>query len=246
MMLLYKAWRESKARFLLSALTIAGFCASFVLFVRDARSAIGHGDFSYVGYIWHITYKSYLRDLFVLLALLLGAGGLLRERAYRTAAFTLALPVSRWRLVAARATVGLLEIILLSLLPAVVIPMLSPLVRQSYPFSQAVEFSVLWIVCGSFFFMLGFLSSTIFAGEYTAPLISFLALLGYSAVVDLPGVERYVGDIYDIMTGAGMPYFRQDTFLFSGPLPWASLAIIIFVSLTMAVVAGATTRQQDY
>jgi hypothetical protein len=31
MMLCYKAWRESRARFALSALTLAGFCCAFVV-----------------------------------------------------------------------------------------------------------------------------------------------------------------------------------------------------------------------
>ncbi|HEU4414170.1 MAG TPA: ABC transporter permease subunit [Candidatus Angelobacter sp.] len=246
MMLCYKAWRESRTRFLVSALTLAGFCCAFVLYHHDARTGIGDQSASYAGYIWHITYKSYLRDLFVLLALLLGAGGLLRERSYRTSAFTLALPQTRWRLVSVRAAVGMAELGMLSLLPALVIVSLSPLIHESYPLMQALKFSVLWTICGTFIFMIGFLSSVIFDGEYTASLVGFFALLLYSAVVDLPAVERYVGDIHDIMSGAGMPYFRQDAFVLAGPLPWSTLANILLVSLVMAAFAGVITRRQDF
>ncbi len=97
-MLWYKAWRESQVRFLLSAVTIAGLCIAFVVFHREG-SAISERPLTYLEYVWRIVYKGYLRELFVLLTLLLGIGGLLRERDYGTASFTLALPVSRLRLV---------------------------------------------------------------------------------------------------------------------------------------------------
>jgi ABC-type transport system involved in multi-copper enzyme maturation permease subunit len=246
MMLCYKAWRESRMRFLLGALALAGLCAALVVFSHDASAGIGDGSASYHGYVWHITYKSYLRELFVLMTLLLGAGGMLRERAYHTSFFTLALPVSRWRLVSARASVGVLEIGLLSLLPAIVLCSLSPLIHQSYPFNQALQFSLLWTICGTAFFTLGFLSSVIFPGEFTAPLVSLCALLFYSVVADIPAVERYLGDIHDIMSGEGMPYFRRDVFLLTGTPPWTSLAVIGLVSLAMLVVAGVIMRRQDF
>jgi ABC-2 type transport system permease protein len=94
-MLWYKGWRESRTRFLLSAVTIAGLCVLFVLIQSDSRASIDSEPLTYVGYIWRTIYKGYLRELFILLVLLLGAGGLLRERAYGTAGYTLALPISR-------------------------------------------------------------------------------------------------------------------------------------------------------
>src|SRR5689334_17162028 len=89
-------------------------------------------------------YKGYLRDIFVVVVLLLGMGGLGRERAYGTSGFTLTLPVSRWRLTATRATVGLAESTVIAFLPAILLPLLSPLVNETYPWSQAFHFAVLW------------------------------------------------------------------------------------------------------
>src|SRR2546429_4472573 len=143
MMLWYKAWRESQTRFLLSVVTIAGLCAAFVVFhvvFHSQGAGISDRPLTYMEYIWRIVYKGYLRELFVMLALLLGIGGLLRERDHGTAGFTLALPVSRLYVAAARAAVGLLEVAALSLVPALVIPALSPLVGQFYPWPQAFEF----------------------------------------------------------------------------------------------------------
>jgi len=91
-MLWYKAWRESRVRFLASAVALAVICASFVFFHRDASGGISDEPLSYTVYVWRITYKGYLRELFMILAILLGLGGLTREGDQRTAGFTLALP----------------------------------------------------------------------------------------------------------------------------------------------------------
>ena len=244
-MLWYKAWRESQTRFLLSALTMAGLCVVFVLF-HGERNGISDRPLTYMEYIWRIVYKGYLRELFVLLALLLGVGGLLRERDWGTAGFTLALPVSRLHLVSVRAAVGLLEVAALSFVPALVIPALSPLVGQFYPWSQALQFSLLWTFGGALIFVLGFLASSVFAGEYTAPVAAFLMLLVYSVIADLPVVEHYALDVHDIMSGVGMPYFQSDGSLLIGPLPWMALAVILVVVFSLVALAGRIARQQDF
>jgi len=245
-MLWYKAWRESQARFLLSALAIAGLCAAFVVFHREGMLSVEDGHLTYIGYIWRITYKTYLRELFAILVLLLGVGGLLRERAYGTAGFTLALPVSRLRLIWARAGVGFLEVAALSFLPALVIPALSPLVHQSYPWTQALQFGALWTVGGALIFTMGFLASVIFASEYSAPVAALLILLLYSAIADLPFLERYPVDIHDIMSGVGMRYFQPNTSLLTGPLPWTALAVISLIACGLIALAGRITQQQDF
>ena len=244
-MLWYKAWRESQARFLLSAGAIAGLCLLFIVFHREGASVADHSH-TYGEYIWRIVYKGYLRELFVLLALLLGVGGLLRERDYGTAPFTLALPVSRWRLLSVRAAVGLLEVTILSLLPALLIPALSPLVGEAYPWAQAWQFGLLWSVGGALLFAIGFWASAFFAGEYTAAVVAFLTLLGYSVAVDLPLIERYAPDVHDLMSGVGMAYFRPDTYRLVGPLPWTTLGGVLLVAGSFWVLAGRRTQRQDF
>jgi ABC-type transport system involved in multi-copper enzyme maturation permease subunit len=103
-MLWYKAWRESRARFLIAAFVLIGMCLGFVLFQNMLRAEIGAK--TYVGYIHKLVYAGSVRGLFLIFALVLGLGGLKRERALNTAGFTLALPVSRLRLVTVRAVVG--------------------------------------------------------------------------------------------------------------------------------------------
>ncbi len=244
-MVWYKAWRESQARFLLSACTIAGLCVAFVFFHREGAHVADNSK-TYIEYIWRIVYKGYLRQLFVILALLLGVGGLRRERDYGTAGFTLALPVSRLRLVSVRAAMGLLEVAVLAFLPALVIPALSPFVGQVYPWSQALQFSLLWTAGGAFLFAIGFLASILFGGEYTAPVIAIVAMLGYSMLADLPSLERYIIDVHDLMSGNGMYYFQPGAYVLIGPLPWIALSAIVIVVCSSIVLAGRITQQQDF
>src|SRR3954470_13033078 len=109
MMLLYKSWLESRTRFLLSFLAMAGLGVVFVFFNHDVRTVVADHDVSYGEYIWKGIFKGQLRDIYVVLALLLGLGGLDRERGHGTTGYTLALPVSRWRLIAARGITGIIE-----------------------------------------------------------------------------------------------------------------------------------------
>jgi hypothetical protein len=57
---------------------------------------------------------------------MLALGGLRREHAAGTAAFTLALPVSRMRLGAVRVATGWLQVGALACIPLLIVPALSP------------------------------------------------------------------------------------------------------------------------
>jgi len=81
MMLWYKAWRETRARIIISALAMAWACAVIVLLQNNTR-AHANEPMSYVSYIWNAVYKDYVKNLFIILTIVLGGGGLLQERAH--------------------------------------------------------------------------------------------------------------------------------------------------------------------
>lgn len=233
MMLLYKAWLESRKRFLLSFLAMAGLSMVFVFCNHDVRTAVTDHDVSYGEYIWKGIFKGQLRDIYVVLTLLLGMGGLDREREYGTAGFTLALPVSRCRLVAARGFAGVIETTLLGFLPATLVPALSPSVGEFYPWGQGLEFGVLWTIGGGVFFTMGFLASVLFSGEYSAAIAAIALLFAYSITADLPGMERYILDVHDTMNG-------------SGPHGLKTLAMISLTAAAIQGVAAYITTKRDY
>ena len=95
-MLLYKAWRETRARFLISAATLGCFCAAFVVL----RPWIQHSARRpFADAIIDSIYTDGVRNIFVMLVVTFGMGGLAQEQARGSAPFTLALPLSRDRLV---------------------------------------------------------------------------------------------------------------------------------------------------
>ena len=233
MMLFYKAWLESRTRFLLSLVTLAGLSAVFVFLNHDVRAAIIDHDVTYQDYIWRSIFKGHLRDMFVMLSLMLGMGGLERERSYGTTGFTLALPIPRWRFAAARGLAGMIETAVLAFLPAVIVPLLSPLAAQSYSWGTSLEYGLLWTVGGLLIFAIGFLASIVFIGEYSAPIAAIALLVAYSFTADLPGVERFVVDIHDTMNG-------------TGPHGFPTLAAISSLAISMIGLGGYITMRKDY
>lgn len=246
-MLWYKAWRESRTRFVASALALAAICSTIVFFHRDV--SIGMSDdepLTYATYIWQIAYKGYVRDLFVLIAIFLGLGGLTRERDHRTTGFTLALPVSRFALLATRTVVGCAQVLLLAAVPAILVPALSALVGQRYPASQAWGFGVLWAMVGLLVHAIGILASVLFAGEFTAPIAACFGLIAYSLLADMSGPGRYLTDIHDVMSGIGMPHFTERIGMLTGPLPWSTLLVVLLGAVTLVALGALITNRQDF
>jgi ABC-type transport system involved in multi-copper enzyme maturation permease subunit len=248
MMLCYKSWRESKARFLIAASVVSGLCVILVAF-EPALHARFHARIAvntYAGYIYQFTYGGSVRGLFSILAPILGLGGIQRERAQHTDGFTLALPVSRRQLLTARAAVGMVEIAVLSLLPALVICGLSPLVNLAYPWSQALQFSVLWTVVGVSGFAAWLLASVIFSGDYTALTVCWIVGFFTTLVTQRPSIRPLHLNGNYIMSGRDMPYFNPKTDLLIGPFPWGILLVTVTITLCVIALAVRITSTQDF
>jgi ABC-type transport system involved in multi-copper enzyme maturation permease subunit len=250
-MLWYKAWRESRMRFLISALMLAIFCLSVVLFQERIRSHApvlpGFKSISYSEHIYKFVYSGAGKTIFIWVLIFLGLGGLLRERAHGTAGFTLALPVSRLRLVLIRMAVGLWEVVALALLPAMLIPAVSTIVHQSYPFTQALHFSVLWIVCGAVIYAMSFLFSAVLGGEYTALVVTFVAFFLQDEVASMELLRPYGLKLLHIMGEFGtMHWDAQHYILSSGPFPWAQLALFTLAAGGLLATSAYVVRKQDF
>lgn len=198
-MLWYKAWLETRFRFLVGALMILGLCAFFVIgnplilrqWNEDLRLRpelynppwLFQAMEDYPFFIWHFLFQDMLQKLWVLFAVLLGFGGISRESAQGTAGFTLSLPASRARLLNVRTATGFLEIVFLGLIPAAAIPLLSLVIGKPYPFFHGLAHSLFMIAGGSVFYALAVLLSAFIRDEYTPVLIgiSVAALMFFLA-----------------------------------------------------------------
>jgi len=251
MMLWYKAWRETRGRFIFSALALVVFCLAIVSLqgpMRGNRNVLPWmQQHSYSAHVYGYIYGTAKGMIFMLVLPFLSVGGLLREKLRGTASVTLALPVSRSRLVATHVGVGLSELAVLSLLPALLIPAISPLVNEAYPISQALHFSILWFICGSVIFATGFLFSVVFGGEYSAPLACIIALL-VEDVLTGPWLTNYLyrWKISWISGEFGtMHWDPQRNQLLSGQLPWISLVTFSLITCGLLLLAFRITQRQD-
>jgi ABC-type transport system involved in multi-copper enzyme maturation permease subunit len=244
MMLLYKAWRESRLGFVLSLTALAAICTLFCLF---PRGDLQH-KYTFTQTMYLVTYAGVLRNIFIVLTLLLGLGGFLRERSYGTLAYTLALPVRRSRFIAARAVVGFAELSALALIPAVLVPMFSRWSHQPYPsIPQALHFSVLWMVCGTMFFAFGLLLSTFVPGDYPAAATCLISLFAYLMVLEFAPLEKFPSlDLFNVIAAWHMPYFSGRDTCFVTYLPWRTLSVITLLAVITISVAGQIVERQDF
>ena len=96
-MLFYKAWLESRLRFLVGLAAVTAVCILFIrlrpILVEDWKRVLqdphwsGRPTWLFVGvhdlnfFAWHFLYENKLQQVWVLFAILLSFGGLVRERS---------------------------------------------------------------------------------------------------------------------------------------------------------------------
>jgi ABC-2 type transport system permease protein len=255
-MLWYKAWLETRWRFVIGlALLMVSACGTVLYYPEvmklmpmastlDAGGEIGRRiregvelARSYRGYVWSQWFRQNVTQMLTLLAVLLGSGSPLSQGSGGAALFTLSLPVSRNRLLAVRAATGLAELFALAFVPSLLIPLLSPAIGETYGVGSALIHGVCLFVAGTAFFSLAFLLSTVFA-DLWRPL-----LVACTVGVVLSLGEQFVGDlspfgIFHLMSGEA--YFRR------GGLPWLELLASAALSMAMLYAATRNIARQDF
>lgn len=252
--LLLKYWIESRSRFALSLAALFVVCAGLVAWQEPIRAQLltrtsnsDEAEFlrSYSAYVHRFIYSGSAQPISLFFALVLGLGGLQRERELRTAGWTLALPVQRSQFVWARGVVGMSQIMLLALLPAVVIPLGSAIVGESYALGQAMAHTALWIATHGLVFAIALLLSTFIAGQLTALLVGALVLGGHAVIAALPALRPWRLNLSAIANGTGMPYLDPSTGLLTA-LPWTRLAVMSIIICLLIALAAQLTERQDF
>lgn len=252
-MLWYKAWLETRSRFLagLVLLTImaAGTVFDYPQVVKllplaetiDTSSATGRAirasaDLSreYRGHVWLHWFRQNLAQMGTLFAVLLASGGLLSHTAGTL--FTLSLPVSRTRLLGTRAAMGLAELLVLAIVPSLLIPMLSPAIGQTYSLTGVVIHGVCLFVVAGIFFSLAFLLSTMFHDLWRPMLIACtVAVVLAACELVVPGLADH--GVFRVMSAE--TYFRGEG------LPWLGLLASLAASAAMLYAAAANVARLD-
>jgi hypothetical protein len=255
-MLWYKAWLETRWRFLIG-LVLLLFSASGIVISYpsvqellplvpqpDTGSALGRAireaaelAATYRGYVWSHWFAQNLPQAWTLLAVLLGTGGLLAQAASGGALFTLSLPITRGRLLGVRAATALLELLALALIPSLLIPLFSPAIGQSYAIADVLVHAMCLFVGGAMFFSLAFLLSTVFADVWRPILLALCAAFALALVERiLPDVARF--GPFRVMTAEA--YFR------AGAMPWLGLLMSAAASAGMLYAAVKNIARQDF
>ena len=251
-MLWHKVWCESRTRFLLTAVTLSLLCTGAVLFEpyiqqRGLPIPLHVRQGVHSEYIYNLIFSGTAKGLFAMLVIFLGLGGLQRERAHNTAVFTLALPVSRHRLIGMQILVGLLELAALSLLPPVLVPALSALTHHSYPISAALHFSALWFFGGLVIFAVSFLLSVSARGEYTAAVACYVILMVHTVIAAWHPLAPYRLNVMWIMGEFRTMYWdTAQNLLLPPPLSWLRMSVLALIAFLLFSASVRITQRQDF
>ena len=259
-MLWYKAWLDTRWRFFGGLLIVMIAACGVVLShpralavmaaIDQAPGAVlGSGPVAtrlaealtmarvYRGYVFTQLYQQELPQIWCLFAMLLGAGGIVSQAARGGGVFTLSLPVSRQQIVAIRAGVALIELLVLAVLPAFLVPLLSPVVGQSYGLSEGLVHAALLFGGGAVFFCFTFLMSSIFSDPWRPPMMMAALFFVVATVRTLvPGFTRLT--LAPVITGS--------TYFLDRSIPWTALLLSLLTSAVLLVVATRNVARRDF
>lgn len=243
---LWKAWRESCARFFCAWVLLASLVVYAVLtspgFLHHYNARFPDKPLLYSAYIWTGLFHYALEGLWILAALIVALGGLAREKATGVALFSLALPVGRLKLFLIRAAMAFIQSIVLGLTSALLIPVLSGLAGEYYPFSQAFGFGAWMSAAGLVILAFGLLISEMFEGEFTATVVGLCSLT--TIFLSYRGHVLHGWNVFDAMSATAS--IHPQTQLLTGTPRWFDLAACLLLSIALLFTAGTIVKSRDF
>jgi hypothetical protein len=248
----YKAWLETRWRFLVGLAVMACSAAATVLFYPQVRALVplaptdAAGELgrrvreaaelarTFRGYVWSHGFAEDLSQMGTLFAALLGTAGMLGPSG--APLFTLSLPVTRHRLLAVRCAVGLGELAVITFVPALLVPLLSPSVGAGYRPAEALAHGACLFVGTSVVFSLAVLLSAMSDGPW-APLLGTLAVAAALGVADRL-LQTPSWSLYGLVSG--------ETLFRTGRLPWAGLLAGAAASALLLLASAVRLDRRDF
>jgi hypothetical protein len=254
-LLWYKSWLDTRWRFVIG-LALLTCAAVGIILARprlmelltvapppDTGGALGKEiseaiDLAreYRGYVWSQWFSKTPIQMGLLFAALLGSGGMLSQGSGGQT-FTLSLPASRQRLVGVRAGIGLGELLLISLIPSLLIPLTSAAIGERYGLGSALVHAACLFAGSAVFFSAACFLSTVF-DDLWRPLLITLAFATALAVAEalIPDLGRYT--VLGLMRGE--QYFR------TGQIPWIGILATMALSLALLYAATVNLEHRDF
>ena len=236
-MLWYKAWLETRSGFLTCLATLTLFSGVFVDHAQGLIRPEWKSDFNRLLFV----NQQFLVIMWILSVVLLGMGGIVREKAIGTSSLTLALPVSRLRLLGVRVGIGALEAIVLGVMPWVAVFCVSFFARKPILITQVASYVLLLVGGGLVYFALAVLVSSLVSSEYTAPALAFgivlLAAMLFDAWLRQFNVWRLVTGDFSI---------DRSTYLLSEHLPWLGILSSFSVAVLMLLASIIVVQRREF
>jgi len=233
----YKAWIETRSRFLISLVTLTLFSAIFVQHAQGMLRPEWKSDFNRLLFV----NQQFLAIMWVLSVVLLGMGGIVREKATGISSLTLSLPVSRRRLVGIGVGVGLLEAAILGLVPWIAVFFVSFFARKPISITQVASYVLLLLGGGLVYFALAVLVSSLASGEYSAPALTFGIVLLAAMLFDA-WLRQF--NVWRLVTGDLS--INRSTFLLSDHLPWLGMLCSMSVASLMVVASIIVVQRRQF
>ena len=236
-MLWYKNWLETRSRFLTSLAVLPFLSAIFVYHAQAMIRPEWKTDFNRLMYID----QQFIVMMWILAVVLLGMGGIVREKAIGTSSFTLAFPVSRTRLMAVRVGMGILQSIALALVPWATVFAVSSAAKMPILVTQVAFYCLLLVGGGLIYFALAILISSLVSGEYTAPTVAFGVVLSSAVLFDV-WLQRF--NVWRLVTGDFS--LDRNTYLLAEPLPWMGLIASLSIASLMLLVSIVAVQRREF
>lgn len=238
-MLLYKAWLETRARFLISLVGITAICCWFVF--HEDRQALSYSKMSYYYTVLFIGHQFFV-GVWVLAVTLLAMGGLVREKAVGASSFTLALPVSRVRLMRVRIGMVLGEALMLGLIPWTVMFLVACVAGKPLAIQQAAFYLVLLGGAGVIFPAIAIFVSSLVEGEYTAPVVAYGIVISLAFLFDIATLRPY--SLWRLIVASEL--VDRETYLLSGPLPWSQILANATIAVVLLLISMRIIQRREF
>lgn len=245
-MLCYKSWLETRWGFALALMVVLVFSLGSVLRFPDAARAglrdmqvHNHPNAALRGVRTYTQVEIFekLAILWAILSVMLGTGGLLRERRLGTASFLLSLPTSRMRLLGVRCAVSVFEASGLALAAYAMVPLAFPLVHQSYSWGLALRYALILAVSGISFAVFGILISVVLEGG------AWPAIIGASTAF----LSLVLGEIVTSFSRyAPFPVLSGESYFRCGVVPWAGMSVSLVAATLMLTFALLIVKWRDF
>lgn len=235
-MLWYKAWLETRARFLIALAGIAGLCPYRVYDLE--KNAEPWTKFDYHYFVLH-SGGQLLSVMWLVATTLLMMGGLVQEKAVGVSSFTLALPVSRARLMGVRIWAGLIQAAILAVIPWIAMFAVLRAAGRPVSLAQVWFYFVLFVGGGMVFAGVALLISSLVDGQYTAPMVALGVLLVCG------NAPSFLDFINPLVFMAGRHYMGPSNMLV-GPVPWARFAANVCVAALFIFASVKVVQNRDF